>query len=68
MPTANEYRAMADECLKTARESNSEDERRLYFTLAQTWLEVATLKDKDVVVQHLPHLPPAPRLRVGRGD
>jgi hypothetical protein len=59
MPTANEYCAMADECLKSARES-SENERSFYLTLAKTWLEDAARN--EVVVQQL-HLSPAPRLR-----
>jgi hypothetical protein len=36
MPTANEYRELADKCFLSAREALTEDERMMYLTLAQT--------------------------------
>jgi hypothetical protein len=35
--SANECRELADECFQSAREAQTEDERMLYLTLAQTW-------------------------------
>jgi hypothetical protein len=39
MPSANEYRELADKCFQSAREAQTADERMMYLTLAQTWLE-----------------------------
>jgi hypothetical protein len=42
VPSANEDRDLADKCFQSAREAHTEDERIMYLTLAQTWLEEAT--------------------------
>jgi hypothetical protein len=41
MPHPDEYRVMVDECFQWARDAQTEDERLVYLTLAQTWLEEA---------------------------
>jgi hypothetical protein len=38
MKTAAEYRAMADECFKWAREAQTDEVRASYLQLAQVWL------------------------------
>jgi hypothetical protein len=40
MKTA-EYRAMADECFKWAREAHTDEVRASYLQLAQVWLDAA---------------------------
>ena len=39
MKTAAEYRAMAEECLKWAREARTSEVRASYSQLAQVWLD-----------------------------
>jgi hypothetical protein len=51
MITAAEYRAMADECLKWAREARADEVRVSLLQLAQVWLDAATKLDD---------LPPTP--------
>jgi hypothetical protein len=58
MPSANEYRELADKCFQSAREAQTADERMMYLTLAQTWLEEVSRRDGAMPVR----LPPAPRL------
>jgi hypothetical protein len=41
MKTAAEYRAMAEECLKWAREARTSEVRASYSQLAQVWLDAA---------------------------
>jgi len=45
MKTASEYRAMAEECFRWAREANREEVRESYTQLAQVWLNAAALVD-----------------------
>ena len=45
MKTAAEYRAMADECLKWAREARADEVRVSLRQLAQVWLDAATKLD-----------------------
>jgi hypothetical protein len=45
MKTAAEYRAMADECFKWAREATDNDVRASYLALAQVWLDAAAKLD-----------------------
>ena len=45
MKTAAEYRAMADECFKWAREALDDEVRESYLQLAQVWLDVASKLD-----------------------
>ena len=42
MKTAAEYRAMADECLKWAREARADEVHVSLLQLAQVWLDAAT--------------------------
>jgi hypothetical protein len=58
MPHPDEYRVMAGECFEWAREAQTEDERLVYLTLAQTWLEEAARHDGASQIR----LPPTPRL------
>ena len=45
MKTAGEYRAMADECFKWAREAQTNEVRASYLQLAQVWLDTASKLD-----------------------
>jgi len=45
MKTAAEYRAMADECFKWAREAQTDEVRASYRQLAQIWLDTASKLD-----------------------
>ena len=45
MKTAAEYRAMAEECFRWARETHTEEVRESYKQLAQVWLKSASLVD-----------------------
>jgi hypothetical protein len=42
MKTAAEYRAMAEECFKWARETRDDEVRVGYLQLAQVWLDAAS--------------------------
>jgi len=59
MPHPDEYRVMAGECFEWAREARTEDERLVYLTLAQTWLEEAVRHDGASQIR----LPPTPVFR-----
>jgi hypothetical protein len=43
--TAKDYRAMAEECVKWAREAHDDDVRAPLLQLAQTWLDAASKLD-----------------------
>ncbi len=45
MKTAAEYRAMAEECFKWAREVRTKEVRASYLQLAQVWLDTASKLD-----------------------
>jgi hypothetical protein len=45
MKTVAEYRAMADQCLKWARETQTDEVRASYLQLAQVWLDTASKLD-----------------------
>jgi hypothetical protein len=45
MKTAAEYRAMADECFKWARDTQTHEVRASYLHLAQIWLDTASKID-----------------------
>jgi hypothetical protein len=45
MKTAGEYRAMAEECFKWARETQTDEVRVSYLQLAQVWLDAASKLD-----------------------
>jgi len=45
MKTAAEYRTMADECFKWAREPRTNEIRASYLGLAQVWLNAASELD-----------------------
>ena len=45
MKTAAEYRAMANECFKWARETQTDEVRASYLQLAQVWLNTASKLD-----------------------
>ena len=45
MKTAAEYRAMAEECFKWAREAQTKEVRASYRQLAQVWLDAASKLD-----------------------
>jgi hypothetical protein len=45
MKTAAEYRALAEECFKWARETQDDEVRVSYLQLAQVWLNAASRPD-----------------------
>jgi hypothetical protein len=61
----DEYRTMADECLRSAREAQTKEERLMYLNLAQVWLERASAQDAEASSARLPS---APRLRGSSAD
>jgi hypothetical protein len=56
MMTAAEYRAMAEECLKWAREAQTREVRASYSQLAQVWLGAASKLDGLPATQAAPGL------------
>jgi hypothetical protein len=65
MPKPDEYRTMADECLRSAREAQTKEERLLYLNFARVWLEFASRQDAEASP---PRLPPAPHLKGSSAD
>ena len=47
MKTAAEYRAMAEECFKWAREAQNDEARVSLKQLAQVWLDAASKLDEQ---------------------
>jgi hypothetical protein len=45
MKTASEYRAMAEECFRWAREAHTAEVRASYIQLAEVWLKAASQVD-----------------------
>jgi len=45
MPKLDEYRTMADECLRSARAAQTKKERLMYLYMALKWLEQASRED-----------------------
>ena len=45
MSTPDDYRAMAEECFRWARQAQTEDKRQAYLDVARTWLEAASGQD-----------------------
>ena len=50
MSTAEQYRQYAAECLESARTSTSEDVRKQFLNLAQTWTIAAQQIDDGVAI------------------
>ena len=65
MPKPDEYRTMADECLRSAREAQTKEERLMYLYMALMWLERASRQDAETPSVRLP---PAPRLKGSSAD
>ncbi len=65
MPKPDEYRTMAEECLRSAREAQTNEERQLYLNLARVWLEFASRQDAEAPSSRLP---PSPRLKWSSAD
>lgn len=63
MKTAAEYRAMADECLKWAREARTNEVRASYLQLAQIWLNAASELDTPTRTPPTPDDQPNQRAR-----
>jgi hypothetical protein len=59
MKTAAEYRAMAEECFKWAREAQDGAVRKGYLGLAQVWLKAASQLD-GLPAARLPSTPDEP--------
>jgi hypothetical protein len=51
MSTPDDYRAMAEECFRWARQAQTEDKRQAYLDVARTWLEAASGQDCGVAAQ-----------------
>ena len=47
MKTAGEYRAMAEECFKWAREAKDDEVRESLKQLGQVWLDAASKLDEQ---------------------
>jgi hypothetical protein len=47
MPSAKEFRALAQECLDWAKAAKSEQERAAFMQMADTWIEAATRLEVD---------------------
>ncbi len=45
MPTSQEYRQFAAECINWARTAKSDDERQQFLKLANVWVQAASLLD-----------------------
>ena len=45
MPKLDEYRTMANECLRSAREAQTKKERLMYLYMALKWLKQASRED-----------------------
>jgi hypothetical protein len=54
MKTASEYRAMAEECFKWAREAQDDEVRVSLKQLAQVWLDAASKLDGQRPTQTQP--------------
>jgi hypothetical protein len=54
MKTAAEYRAMAEECSKWAREAHTAEVRASYTQLAQVWLKAASQIDSRPPIHTAP--------------
>jgi hypothetical protein len=61
MKTAAEYRALAEECLKWARETHDNAVRKGYLKLAQVWLDAASQRDGLPAIRIAPDDPSTPR-------
>jgi hypothetical protein len=57
MTTADEYRAMSDQCFQLAQHALTKQERIRHCRMALVWLLAVTCEDHAI-----PALPPAPRL------
>jgi hypothetical protein len=51
MSTSDDYRAMAEECFRWARQALTEDKRQAYLDVARTWLEAASSQDCGLPAQ-----------------
>ena len=51
MSTPDDYRVMAEECFRWARQAQTEDKRQAYLDVARTWLEVASGLDCGLPAQ-----------------
>jgi Lon protease-like protein len=51
MSTPDDYRAMAEEYFRWARQAQTEDKRQAYLDVARTWLEAASGQDCGVAAQ-----------------
>jgi hypothetical protein len=62
MATAAEYRAMAEECFKLAREARTKEVRKSYLQLAQIWLNTASQIDVLPATRHRHQVQPNRRI------
>jgi hypothetical protein len=54
MKTASEYRAMAEECFRWAREAHTKEVCESYKQLAQVWLNAASFVDGGPPIRKAP--------------
>jgi hypothetical protein len=62
MITPEQYREMAEECFRWAREAQTDDVRLCYLNLAQIWLEAATWIDSAPPTRSLVQSSPEQKL------
>ena len=53
MPASDEYRKIAEEYYRLAREAKTETDRLALLALAQTWLEAASREESTVFTASL---------------
>lgn len=46
MPTSDEFRTYAQECLRWAREATTDKEREAFFDMARAWTQAAAAQER----------------------
>jgi hypothetical protein len=54
MPTGNEYREYANECIEWAKTAKSLTERNTFLDMAEAWLRAATVAEMPTRVESKP--------------
>jgi hypothetical protein len=60
MSKAEQFRLYADEAMRGAVKSKSENEKEALFKLARTWDQAASLSESTIIVNNEPSEPKAP--------
>jgi DNA-binding CsgD family transcriptional regulator len=56
MPTLNEYRDMAEDCIRWAQQAHSDNARKAYIEMARIWTEAASKLDGGAAVCQNGHI------------